>query len=308
MTDIVPVFHHDGPFDACNPHRNRRRDHRSPMNAFPEGSANNVLGPSGPVNKTFDLARFQGTSAEGFTDYNSGAARMDKAAQRGSLWNPVERVEQVHGVETVGLGTSTFLEGTPASRNAIQRRESEAEKEARLAGLDPNGAGGLGRKKSLAQRIRGMSAPRRPMVDANGVRITSPGARSAAMPSPGSSAVRGPTSAGSRNENQPFFSDYDEAYDKKGAAIRQAKEGAGSEEVRRGSIPEVPEVPPLPAQDEISVVKSSERAATSETKKPAAPTVTVERENENSGDANPKSGGGFMTRMKSLKGGGRRKP
>src|ERR1700736_3612880 len=30
------VFHHDGPFDACNPHRNRAGSKRAPMQAFPK--------------------------------------------------------------------------------------------------------------------------------------------------------------------------------------------------------------------------------------------------------------------------------
>lgn len=66
------LFHHDGPFDACNPHRNRKKDHRAPMHAFPADSANNAIGGSGPLNKTIDINQFHGRGAEGFSDYGSG--------------------------------------------------------------------------------------------------------------------------------------------------------------------------------------------------------------------------------------------
>jgi hypothetical protein len=57
----------------------------------------------------------------------------------------------VHGDETEGLGTSTFLEGTPAARSAIVRRQVEQAQE--------TAEGGLQRKKSLAQRIRQRTRP-----------------------------------------------------------------------------------------------------------------------------------------------------
>ncbi|KAF1816524.1 Pal1-domain-containing protein, partial [Eremomyces bilateralis CBS 781.70] len=312
------LFHHDGPFDACNPHRNRRRDHKAPMEAFPVNSANNVLGPSGPVNKTFNMDQFHGTVPEGFTDYNN--TQRPHKAQRGGVFNPVERAEQVHGEETFGLGTSTFLEGAPASRAAIQRRESEAEEKARLAALDP--AGGLGRKKSLAQRIRGISAPRRSVYDANGVKISSPEARfSAAVTSPmgqtpGSGPERSKTTGGMKtSEKNPFFNEYDDAYERKGAAIALAR-GSG-EEPRRSSVPAVPAVPKLiPVQDEISVVKPGGEKVASPTKVTANPLerrtttdgVGAEPEKEKeSVEAVQKAREGLMSRMKSLKG-VRRKP
>jgi hypothetical protein len=55
ITDSKTVFHHDGPFDACNPHRNVKKDRRAPMEAFPANSANMALGGSGPLNSQIDL-------------------------------------------------------------------------------------------------------------------------------------------------------------------------------------------------------------------------------------------------------------
>ena len=221
-----PVIHHDGPFDACNPHRNRKKDQRAPMHAFPGNSANMSMGGSGPLKSNIDLAQFHGVGAEGFTDYASTNANPRARTEN---FNPSERVEPVHGEESYGLGTSTFLEGAPASRNAIQRRESENE----AAALQLNG-GGISRKKSLAQRIRGMSAPRRDYVP--GQRVYSPEARynnggpmSPESPNGFPSKIP-PTqvqSAGGfakQNESNPFFNDYEDAYEKKGASIKIAED------------------------------------------------------------------------------------
>ncbi|KAF2456003.1 Pal1 cell morphology protein-domain-containing protein [Lineolata rhizophorae] len=270
------VFHHDGPFDACNPHRNRRRDNRAPMQAFSEGSANNALGGSGPLNKNIDLNQFHGRGAEGFTDYATSRAddlKVRPSRDDGTHWNPKGR-EYVHGEESVGLGTSTFLEGTAASRTAIQRRESESE------GYPPQ-TGGIQRKKSLAQRFRGISQSRRPFQEgvSPGGRVTSPDAR---YDPP---AIKSPQSAGGAlkmYEKNPFFNDYDEAYDKKGATIKQTE---------------------------------TEVAKTGRARAPSSPMrgVALERRmttDAATGDAAPeaKVGGGFLNRVKSLKGGRRSRP
>jgi hypothetical protein len=55
------------------------------------------------------------------------------------------KMEPVHGVESAGLGTSTFLEGAPAPKSAIERAVVEEE----------DGGGSLTRKKSLVQKIKG---------------------------------------------------------------------------------------------------------------------------------------------------------
>jgi hypothetical protein len=206
------MIHHDGPYDAVQPHRNRKKDHRAPMEAFPIGSANNALGGSGPVNKNIDLETFHGRGAEGFTDFSTSAApefkKRPELENRSISFNPKDREDIVHGEQSVGLGTSTFLEGAPASRTAIQQRESENRQA--LA------EGGIGRKKSIAQRIRGISQPRRDFRDGN-ARIMSPEARYG----PGSpqyvQSAGGPSKV---NETNPFFDDYDDAYEKKGATIR----------------------------------------------------------------------------------------
>lgn len=270
------LFHHDGPFDACNPHRNRRKDSRAPMQAFPVNSANNALGGSGPINKNIDLDSFHGRGAEGFTDFASGARENDIFKRRPEIegrsvsFNPKDRADIIHGEETVGLGTSTFLEGAPASRTAIQQREIDEATAAQN--------GGLGRKKSIAQRIRGMSQPRRGFADGN-PRITSPDARwgGPTVTTPGSPPVRMPQSAGvpTRTDSNPFFDDYDEAYDRKGAAIK-----ANESEIREGI-----KSPASPGRNGLSRVITGDGSDGADTGK-----------------------SGFLSRVKSLKGGKRTRP
>lgn len=209
------VFHHDGPFDAVRPHRNRTGKTFAPMQAFPEGSANNTMGGSSQLKK-FDIARYHGREAEAFQDFdvtNATApepARLQKQApprlERStsgappSSFDPMSKIEPVHGQQSTGLGTSTFLEGAPvpASRLALQRATSEQ---------DGPSAGGLVRKKSLAQRFRGMSRPRQQGVTSPDARyVYVDDMRSETPPVPSLQ----PESAGGRGrmvEVNPFFNE-----------------------------------------------------------------------------------------------------
>ncbi|KAF1985312.1 Pal1-domain-containing protein [Aulographum hederae CBS 113979] len=275
------LFHHDGPFDACNPHRNRKKDTRAPMQAFPVGSKNNALGGSGPLNKNIDIQQFNGTGAEGFTDFNTGA-RDEFGRKRPSLearamsFNPTERVEPVHGEETVGLGTSTFLEGAPASRVAIQRRESQTNTEMAA------GAAGLQRKKSLAQRIRGrgMSGSR----PSRELRYGNAEASSPESPQPRPVMAQSAGGPAKMNESNPFFNQYGNENNSKanGASIKIAETDL--------------ETKPGRARAPSSPMRGLERRRTADS--------PGERERE----AEPKSSGGFLSRVKSLKGGKRPRP
>ena len=153
------------------------------MQAFPKDSLNNSLGGAGPLNQQADHSTFLGQgNDEAFRDYAYGSAKPKADAP---IFNPIARGDIIHGDESVGLGTSTFLEGTPAARTAIQRTRQEQAQE------DLNG--GLQRKKSLAQRIRGMNRGPR---DYPG-RTSTPdayGSKDAASASP--------------TENNPFFAEY----------------------------------------------------------------------------------------------------
>ena len=300
LTTLCVVFHHDGPFDACNPHRNRKGSQRAPMQAFPKNSANNVLGGSGPVNKNIDIAQFHGRGAEGFTDYSTSGTGNPAAeavafepyvgpgvpiradtrpgVDRGTSFNATARVEMVHGDESMGLGTSTFLEGAPAARVAIQRRESESEGQ--------GFGGGLGRKRSLVQKIRGISTGKSGV----GQRITSP--------EPAFETTTFPTevqSAGGLSkirETNPFFNEYDAAYDKKGAKITIAEE-----QDKGGPISPRVRAPSSPRRGLVAGGLLERR-------------ITNDGSNAGVGDSGEggKIGGGFLNRVRSLRGGRRARP
>lgn len=215
---VSAAWHHDGPFDACRPQRNRKRDNMAPMGAFPTNSANQTMGGSGPVNKHFNLEQFHGRGTEGYNDYAASSYDLPKPATAVPvLLSATNKVEPLHGEESLGLGTSTFLEGAPASRADMQRTKTES------SGVFD----GLSRKKSIAARFRGMSqskarpydagAPAAPIVPEESVERGSP------ISSP---ARRKPTRL--LSENNARGNRYDDAYAKKGAAVEEAEVGMGA--------------------------------------------------------------------------------
>jgi len=250
------------------------------MQAFPEGSANMALGGAGPLRSRIDLDKFHGRGEDAFADY----AVTRKADT--TIVNPHDRVEPVHGNETEGLGTSTFLDGAPASRAALQRRESEDPTQMEGGAM----GGGLTRKQSIVQRFRGMSNSRR----GGPAGLRSPEARyndafESSPPRYGSGkavSAGGPARAVYTKENEinPFDNDYDTAFEKKGAEIRTVEQQGG--------------LAPRPSSNGLtrSVTTDSPavRGSSNEEDRPLA--------------ASSSGGGGFLSRMKSLKGGRRVRP
>ncbi|TGO39354.1 hypothetical protein BHYA_0055g00060 [Botrytis hyacinthi] len=268
----IGTFHHDGPFDACNPDRNRKGSRRAPMQAFAKDSANNSLGGGGPLNKKPDHATFMGNNdAEAHLDYSRGGDKVDNfepythrpgmpSRTESAIESATTRVEPVHGEESMGLGTSTFLEGAPASRAAVQKNQNEQ------LGMD----GGLSRKKSLAQKIRGINSRRD--YGPSG-RMTSPeGMYNAASPD-------GYTPVGSRpNEANPFFNEF----------------GKGDDTIKEETV-KFAELPPRPGRSRApSNPPGIERR------------VTSDSIGESSRPPLSNGGGGFLSRVKSLKGGPRK--
>ena len=285
-TNKRSVFHHDGPFDACNPHRNVKKDRRAPMEAFPANSANMALGGAGPLNSHIDLDRFHGRGEEAFDTF--GGTRKTEA----NIVDPTKRGEYVHGTESTGLGTSTFLDGAPASRRDITRRDSDD----KPTGLAPGG--GLSRKKSIAQRFRGMSNNRR----GPGYETRSPEARyhqasnsnddaiEVSPPTHKAISAGGPARAAkyhNENEVNPFDQDYENAYARKGAQIRIA------EQERPSAQRNLSASSAIPTGSRLGLTRSI--------------TADSPRPGSNEGEK-PSGGGGFLNRMKSLKGGRRTRP
>jgi Pal1 cell morphology protein len=277
----LTVFHHDGPFDACNPHRNRKGSRIAPMQAFPKDSRNMALGGSGPNNSNIDLAQFHGRGEEGYNDYSTSAVvdefgdsmKRPNAAVRSASFHPITRVEPLHGEESMGLGTSTFLEGAPASKAALQRRESD------IGDIQPGGAGGLGRKKSLAMRIRGISNNRTVAGGGGRGASTDFGDRRPTPTSPLHTGQSAHDNNNNINNNNPFFKDYDREYEKKGGQILFAEEKAAG----RARAPSSPK-----------------RGLGLERK------TTVESVGEEPKVGGGGGGGGFLSRVRSLKGGSRK--
>jgi len=215
------LFHHDGPFDACNPHRNKSSRRLAPVQAFPADSANNSMTGFGPLPaKTDHSSVFGNREPEAFNDYTITPARP--AGARAHSFDP-KSADTLHGDESLGLGTSTFLDGAPASRAAIKQKLTEAEEQARpRTSSDAAAGGGLQRKKSLAQKFRSISTSKG-VGPASGDRepISS---RRKAPPPPGQAGYPSPGTPKTPKDadGNPFFNEYDTAYDKKGETITVA--------------------------------------------------------------------------------------
>jgi hypothetical protein len=224
------------------------------MQAFPKGSSNMALGGAGPNNSNIDLNLFHGRMEEAHNDFSH--TTVQRSGTETVAFDPTARIDPVHGAESMGLGTSTFLDGAPASRSAIARRQSEN---------DDSGSGGLQRKKSLAQRLRGKSGTGRPMLSSPTQNNFS-SHNQVPMGSSHSASSRG-------GERNPFFQDYDEEYDKKAARIQESRLEGGGGRTRSSSSPK---------QSTNLERKSTNDRAYDETKLSAG-------------------GGGFLNRMKSLR-------
>lgn len=229
------------------------------MSAFAKDSLNNSIGGSGPLNARPDHRRLMGTADEdAFRDF-AGVAASPKIPETG-FFDATSRGDILHGDESLGLGTSTFLEGTPVARTVLERREAEQAQE--LAG------GGLQRKKSLAQRIRGINRVPGGRPGEGGRRPTYP-----ELPEMPRDLIERANNydAGVNNE----FSQGPE-----NITVKRSDTG--------GSMS-----PTSPNTRSRKVSVGLERRST------ADGTTTVE-------DAPGRQGGGFLARVKSLKGGSRR--
>lgn len=110
-------FHHDGPFDACTPHRNKSNNQKAPVKAYAIDGPNNTISGTNLNKDDNDMYMGIGKGGEAFQDFSRNDA-------------------------TLGLGDSTFLDGTPVAENTAKQQMLHTQQ-------------GLSRKKSLAQRLRG---------------------------------------------------------------------------------------------------------------------------------------------------------
>ncbi|ROW10616.1 hypothetical protein VMCG_01996 [Cytospora schulzeri] len=216
------IFHHAGPYDAVIQSRSTTNKRPSPMEAFAKDSANMSMGGSGPLNSRADHATFMGVATdEAYIDFSTGAPPPKKDP---ALFDPHRRTSVIYGDITEGLGTTTFLEGTPAAKTAVQK----AEQENALLGVD--NSGGLQRKKSLAQRIRGINRPPRGEFPPTSGRMTNP---DGAYRDHASSV----SMSSSRNEANPFFAEYEPSKDgEEQITVRETGHGGQSTPPLPGSL------------------------------------------------------------------------
>ncbi len=231
------------------------------MQAFAKDSANNTIGGAGPLNKRPDHKLFMGQEPhDASTMFAGGRDPSRSKIHEMELFDPKQRGDFEYGEETLGLGSSTFLEGTPAARTAIVRNQEESAQEAAESGL--------GRKKSVVQRFK--SIKRGPRDYNESGRVTSPDGYHGHSPRPSLPGA----GTGERN---PFFAEFDKAEEQ--ISVK-----------RKDSDAMLPLTPP-PAHG-----TSLERRATTD--------ATMDGPEGQARQA----GGGFLSRVKSLKGGRRQRP
>ncbi|ODV95283.1 hypothetical protein PACTADRAFT_50029 [Pachysolen tannophilus NRRL Y-2460] len=180
-------FHHDGPFDACTPQRNKGKKD-APVAAFPVDGPNSTIKGTGPINiksQQINYAFGFNNDDDGDKIYTTSSAPIasilrkpqglpapivppappaiavghplylnDKVAKSQATLATIgpdpsiiqfdsnTKQAPVHGSTTLGLGSSTFLDGAPASKTAI------------IDDANTNLGAGLGRKKSLVNRVK----------------------------------------------------------------------------------------------------------------------------------------------------------
>ncbi|QSL65431.1 hypothetical protein MERGE_002742 [Pneumocystis wakefieldiae] len=158
LLDVTAVygsgaFHHDGPFDACNPYRNKSSK-KDPVLAFHEDSMSMSFSKMDAENSKFSIDKYFGNrDVEAYNEFSPSAFYSRK--NRSS--------DLHHGSARSGLGTSTFLEGTHASQASIRRvallsDEEKNEKDNKLSGFQGHCSthdNDLNCKRSFAHRIRG---------------------------------------------------------------------------------------------------------------------------------------------------------
>lgn len=163
-------FHHDGPFDACTPHRNKNAK-APPVMAFPADGPNNSIGGApnkkNAMNEVFgredpdddDIYQVRPTTALNKPRTTVFGVSSDPPSVNGSSttlnalkpgeknltpFDPRGRIKTVEGPTTEGLGSTTFLDGAPAPQVAIEQDVRNHARQSRL---------GVQRKKSLSQRL-----------------------------------------------------------------------------------------------------------------------------------------------------------
>ncbi|KAG4300767.1 hypothetical protein PCANB_002877 [Pneumocystis canis] len=118
------IFHHDGPFDACNPYRNKNSQ-KDPLFAFPKNSTSMSLTKLESENSGFPIDKYFGhRDVEAYNEFSPSAFYSRKKCSLDSsksfTCESTQKVELPHSSETLGFSTSTFTEGSYSTSIAIQ--------------------------------------------------------------------------------------------------------------------------------------------------------------------------------------------
>lgn len=156
LLDVTAVygsgaFHHDGPFDACNPYRNKDLL-KDPVLAFPKDSTSMSFSKSDTESSGFPIDKYFGhRDVEAYNEFSPSAFYSRKncssSSSRSFAFESTQKVELLHGFETSGFDNTNFLE------------DENNEKENKFSGLqgcsntDNND---LNPKRSFVQRICGV--------------------------------------------------------------------------------------------------------------------------------------------------------
>lgn len=145
-------FHHDGPFDACTPHRNKNSK-VAPVKAYAiDGPNNCIKGLSGAPDQSEQMnlafGKYYDDDAHGIATISPSKIQHPLQANPAlsesypSIINfDSQRLAQpIHGPATAGLGSTTFVDGGPAPRAAQDDM------------LSPSRT--MSRKKLLVHRLR----------------------------------------------------------------------------------------------------------------------------------------------------------
>lgn len=92
------------------------------MQAFAEGSLNNALGGSGPVNRKLDFDTFHGRNTEGYLDYNTGQNKMPDPIQSQSQMD-----SQYRGKSPPRVQPQVMRRPVPAPGSTAPRKEAPIE-------------------------------------------------------------------------------------------------------------------------------------------------------------------------------------
>ena len=137
------AFHHDGPFDACTPHRNLNKK-VAPVLAFPKDGPNSTLSGAtahkSAMNEVFGIDEDDDSylySRRDVGERSSSTVNAIKNHSEVTQFDAKVTADLVHGPVTQGLGSTTFLDGAPAAPVAIEAMKQST----------------VGRKKSLSHRL-----------------------------------------------------------------------------------------------------------------------------------------------------------